>query len=42
MPLEERRQAAHVAMRAETDPWERFRIRLLAEDPGELIAWVAP
>lgn len=42
VPLEERRKAAGVAARHEVDPYEAVRIRMVAEEPGDLIAWVAP
>lgn len=42
VPIAKRRQAARVAIRHEHDEYERLRIRLLAEHPGDLIAWVAP
>lgn len=41
VPLEERRDAAIVAIRREPDPVERARIWRLAEYPGELVAWIA-
>ena len=42
VPLEKRRQAARLAVKREDDMLERWRIFLIAEDPGELIAWIAP
>jgi hypothetical protein len=42
VPLEKRRHAARVAIKWEDDPLERWRIIMLAEQPGELVAWVAP
>ncbi len=42
VPLERRRYAARLAIKREDDPLERWRIVMLAEDPGELVAWVAP
>ena len=41
VPLEKRRAAARVATRMEADPMERRRILMLAEQPGNLIAWIA-
>lgn len=42
VPLEKRRYAARLAIRWEDDPLERWRIIMLAEQPGNLVAWVAP
>ncbi|MCR4339217.1 MAG: hypothetical protein NUW01_04935 [Gemmatimonadaceae bacterium] len=42
VPLEKRRHAARQAVKREPDPLERWAIFMLAEDPGELVAWVAP
>lgn len=42
VPLEKRWHAARVAIRREDDVMERWRIIMLAENPGELVAWVAP
>lgn len=42
VPIDKRRQAAHVAIKHEDDEYERLRIRLLAEHPGDLVAWIAP
>lgn len=42
VPLPKRRHAASVAIKHEDDEIERLRIRLLAENPGNLIAWIAP
>ena len=41
MPLEKRRHAARIAIRQEPDPLQRWRIIMLAEEPGELVAWIA-
>ena len=41
VPLEKRRSAARVAIRQEPDPLERWKIIMLAEEPGELVAWIA-
>ena len=41
VPLEERRHAARVALKREPDPLERWKIIMLAEEPGELVAWIA-
>lgn len=42
LPLEERRAAAAKAIKNEDDPIQRLLIRLTAENPGNLKAWVAP
>ena len=42
VPLAKRRHAARQAIKAEHDPMERLRILMLAEAPGDLVAWVAP
>jgi len=31
-----------LAIKREDDPMERWKIIMLAEQPGELVAWVAP
>lgn len=41
VPLEKRRHAARQAIKREPDPSERLRIIMLAEYPGELVAWIA-
>ena len=42
MPLPTRRKAARTAVKWEDDMMERWRIIMLAENPGELVAWIAP
>lgn len=42
VPLPVRRRAARAAVRYEDDLLEKWRIIMLAEDPGDLVAWVAP
>ena len=42
VPLPTRRKAARTAVKWEDDMMERWRIIMLAENPGELVAWIAP
>lgn len=42
VPVEKRRRAAREVIRREDDPLEQLRILVLAENPGNLIAWIAP
>ena len=42
VPITKRRYAAQSAIKHEHDEYERLRIRLLAEHPGDLVAWIAP
>lgn len=42
VPIDLRRHAANVAIKREQDEYERLRIRLIAENPGDLVAWIAP
>jgi hypothetical protein len=41
VPVSVRRRAASTAAKQEHSAQERLRLRMLAEDPGELIAWIA-
>lgn len=41
VPKPDRMRAARKACRYEEDPWERLRILMLAEEPGDLVAWIA-
>jgi len=42
VPLAVRRKAATAAARGALNIEEAVEIRMLAEEPGDLIAWVAP
>lgn len=42
VPLPVRRRAAWEAAMSTEDPLDKLRLRLLAEDPGDLAAYVKP
>jgi hypothetical protein len=42
VPVRRRRAAALRAAKHETDPFEVLEMRIIAEEPGDRIAWIAP
>lgn len=41
VPIDIRRHAAQRVCKEEHDAYQRLKVRMLAEDPGDLVAWIA-